>query len=151
MFIYSAHDSTLVPILCALGIYDDHWPDYASSILIEFASLSIENSHESYPSESKEIGEENCSNLLGNKFQYYIRVIFNGQSIEIVDHELEEDKEKNIFEHEEKFLKSHWIPLNSFLDKILLLKKEMNEINEREKKSNENDNDMGQFQATIGV
>lgn len=35
MIIYSGHDSTLVPILCALGIYDDIWPPYASYLTLE--------------------------------------------------------------------------------------------------------------------
>ena len=37
MYIYSGHDSTLVPMLCALGIYDDVWPPYASFLTIEIA------------------------------------------------------------------------------------------------------------------
>ena len=36
LLIYSGHDSTLVPILCALNIYDDTWPPYASFLSIEF-------------------------------------------------------------------------------------------------------------------
>jgi lysophosphatidic acid phosphatase type 6 len=35
MLLYSGHDSTLVPLLCALGIYDGVWPLYASYITIE--------------------------------------------------------------------------------------------------------------------
>ncbi|KAJ1425675.1 histidine phosphatase superfamily [Ochromonadaceae sp. CCMP2298] len=38
LLIYSGHDSTLVPVLCALGIYDDVWPPYASFLTLEFAS-----------------------------------------------------------------------------------------------------------------
>eukprot|EP01134_Creolimax_fragrantissima_P006237 CFRG6237T1 len=30
--VYSGHDSTLIPLLCALGIYDDEWPEYGSHI-----------------------------------------------------------------------------------------------------------------------
>ena len=37
MLIYSGHDSSLVPILCALGIYDNQWPPYASYLVLEVA------------------------------------------------------------------------------------------------------------------
>jgi lysophosphatidic acid phosphatase type 6 len=36
LLIYSGHDSTLVPLLCALDLYDDQWPPYASYLVIEF-------------------------------------------------------------------------------------------------------------------
>ncbi|CAM9787358.1 unnamed protein product [Ectocarpus sp. 12 AP-2014] len=35
--IFSGHDSTLVPILTALKIYDDVWPPYASYITLDVA------------------------------------------------------------------------------------------------------------------
>lgn len=35
MLIYSGHDSTLVPLLCALGCYDGVWPPYASFLSLE--------------------------------------------------------------------------------------------------------------------
>eukprot|EP01041_Mallomonas_annulata_P011897 gene11897-24927_t len=37
MLFYSGHDSTLVPVACALGIHDDEWPVYAANIVIEIA------------------------------------------------------------------------------------------------------------------
>ncbi len=37
MLIYSGHDSTLVPLLCALDLYDDTWPPYASFLTLEVA------------------------------------------------------------------------------------------------------------------
>ena len=37
LMVWSGHDSTLVPMLCALGIEDDGWPPYASHLEIEFA------------------------------------------------------------------------------------------------------------------
>jgi len=37
MMFFSGHDSTLVPVLCALGLYDDTWPPYASYLAIEVA------------------------------------------------------------------------------------------------------------------
>jgi len=38
MLIYSGHDTTLVPVLSALGLYDDTWPPYASHLAVEVAS-----------------------------------------------------------------------------------------------------------------
>ena len=35
ILIYSGHDSTLVPLLCALGIYSDEWPPYATYVALE--------------------------------------------------------------------------------------------------------------------
>lgn len=37
MLFFSGHDSTLVPVLCALGIFDNVWPPYASFLTIEIA------------------------------------------------------------------------------------------------------------------
>jgi lysophosphatidic acid phosphatase type 6 len=38
MLVYSGHDSTLVPLLCALRIYDDKWPPYASYLTLELVT-----------------------------------------------------------------------------------------------------------------
>jgi Histidine phosphatase superfamily (branch 2) len=32
---WSGHDSTLVPVLRAMGIFDGHWPPYASHLMWE--------------------------------------------------------------------------------------------------------------------
>ena len=37
ILLYSGHDSTLVPLLCALDIYDGNWPPYASYLTLEIA------------------------------------------------------------------------------------------------------------------
>lgn len=41
MLIYSGHDSTLVPILSALEIYDGAWPPYAAYLTLEVASSPL--------------------------------------------------------------------------------------------------------------
>ena len=33
--IYSGHDSTIAPVLAALGVWDRRWPPYASTIILE--------------------------------------------------------------------------------------------------------------------
>ncbi|XP_029980075.1 lysophosphatidic acid phosphatase type 6 isoform X1 [Sphaeramia orbicularis] len=35
LFLYSAHDTTLIPCLMALGIFDMRWPPYAADITVE--------------------------------------------------------------------------------------------------------------------
>ena len=35
MVIYAAHDTTLMAVLYALGVYDHKWPKYAADIKIE--------------------------------------------------------------------------------------------------------------------
>ena len=42
MMLFSGHDSTLVPVLCALGIYDNTWPPYASYLAIEIAESNVD-------------------------------------------------------------------------------------------------------------
>lgn len=35
LYLYSAHDTTLIPCLLALGIFDMEWPPYAADITLE--------------------------------------------------------------------------------------------------------------------
>lgn len=35
LFLYSVHDTTLMPCLMALGIFDMKWPPYAADITVE--------------------------------------------------------------------------------------------------------------------
>lgn len=35
MYMYSAHDTTIANILNALNVFDNHFPPYASTILVE--------------------------------------------------------------------------------------------------------------------
>lgn len=35
MYLYSAHDTTLIPCLMALGLFDMKWPPYAADITLE--------------------------------------------------------------------------------------------------------------------
>jgi len=35
MFLYSAHDSTLIALLMVLGCWDDHWPEFSASLCFE--------------------------------------------------------------------------------------------------------------------
>ncbi|NWZ83134.1 lysophosphatidic acid phosphatase type 6 [Poecile atricapillus] len=35
LFLYASHDSTLIPLLLALGTFDNKWPPYASDVILE--------------------------------------------------------------------------------------------------------------------
>ncbi|NXH96340.1 PPA6 phosphatase, partial [Pachycephala philippinensis] len=35
LFLYAAHDSTLIPLLLALGTFDHKWPPYAADVILE--------------------------------------------------------------------------------------------------------------------
>jgi len=57
---YAGHDSTLVPILSALGVYDNKWPSYAANIVFELA-------------EEVKTGE------------MYVRVLYNNEEMLLMD------------------------------------------------------------------
>jgi lysophosphatidic acid phosphatase type 6 len=42
LFIYSCHDTTLIPMTMALGIFDMQWPSYAAHILMKYYVSKIE-------------------------------------------------------------------------------------------------------------
>lgn len=68
LYLVSAHDTTLVPLLVALGVYDGNWPPYASYI-------------------SFELWEDSSADETPN---YLVRVLFNGEALPLprceVDH-----------------------------------------------------------------
>lgn len=35
LYLYASHDSTLIPLLLALGTFDDKWPPYAADVTLE--------------------------------------------------------------------------------------------------------------------
>ena len=35
MFLYSSHDTSIMALLLALGVFDNKWPDYAADLRIE--------------------------------------------------------------------------------------------------------------------
>ncbi|XP_047456984.1 lysophosphatidic acid phosphatase type 6 isoform X2 [Mugil cephalus] len=43
LFLYSAHDTTLIPCLMALGIFDMRWPPYAADITLELHQKQATN------------------------------------------------------------------------------------------------------------
>ncbi|KAA8497778.1 Lysophosphatidic acid phosphatase type 6 [Porphyridium purpureum] len=55
MYLYSAHDTTLVPILVALRVFDGKWPPFAAYVAIEL----LENQQ--------------------NRGSFFVRVVYNGE------------------------------------------------------------------------
>uniref|UniRef100_A0A8B9GTR8 Acid phosphatase 6, lysophosphatidic n=1 Tax=Astyanax mexicanus TaxID=7994 RepID=A0A8B9GTR8_ASTMX len=45
LFLYSAHDTTLMPCLMALGVFDMRWPPYAADITLELYQHRKTNQH----------------------------------------------------------------------------------------------------------
>lgn len=60
MFLYSAHDTTLIPCLMALGIFDMKWPPYAADITLELHQHR--QTKEAFVKVSY-IGEVGCENV----------------------------------------------------------------------------------------
>ena len=58
--VYAGHDSSIVPVLAALGIWEDVWPPYAANVVLELAE--------------KEGGREG-----GGGGKHYVRVLYNDE------------------------------------------------------------------------
>uniref|UniRef100_A0A6T2IAT7 Acid phosphatase n=1 Tax=Eutreptiella gymnastica TaxID=73025 RepID=A0A6T2IAT7_9EUGL len=43
--LYTTHDTTIIPFLCALGVFDGTWPKYGSNVLLELAQDVRTNEH----------------------------------------------------------------------------------------------------------
>ena len=69
MRLLSGHDTTVVPVLAALGAYDDHWPPYASFVAFELWGPR---------SGQGELGGE-----LGIGGEPMVRVLFNGEPVKV--------------------------------------------------------------------
>jgi hypothetical protein len=44
MAIFSAHDTTLIPLLASLNVFEGEWPPYASMMIMEVHSINLDNS-----------------------------------------------------------------------------------------------------------
>ncbi|XP_019622455.1 PREDICTED: lysophosphatidic acid phosphatase type 6-like isoform X1 [Branchiostoma belcheri] len=64
LHLYSGHDTTLIPLLKALGIFDDRWPPYAAHVTVEFYQDAKKNSFVKvlYIEEEKQV--QGCSAVL---------------------------------------------------------------------------------------
>nr|XP_039257401.1 lysophosphatidic acid phosphatase type 6-like [Styela clava] len=58
MHLYSGHDTTLIPLLSALGIRYAHWPPYAGNVIIEL---------------------HRKNNASGKEPSYFVRMLYNGE------------------------------------------------------------------------
>jgi hypothetical protein len=70
LYLISAHDTTLVPLLVALGVYDGNWPPFAS--YISFELWQAEGEEES--SQKRDHGGKEDG-------QFLVRILFNGKPL----------------------------------------------------------------------
>lgn len=45
IFLYSGHDNNVINILAALNLYEPHFPNYSSAVLIELYRVNNTNQH----------------------------------------------------------------------------------------------------------
>eukprot|EP00933_Yihiella_yeosuensis_P034489 TRINITY_DN27977_c0_g1_i1.p1 TRINITY_DN27977_c0_g1~~TRINITY_DN27977_c0_g1_i1.p1 ORF type:complete len:489 (+),score=67.49 TRINITY_DN27977_c0_g1_i1:96-1562(+) len=68
--IYSGHDTTLMPVLVALGLWDGLWPPFASSLALELWESKVQDSSDSTGSVSSR-DPATC------KRHWYVRAVYN--------------------------------------------------------------------------
>jgi len=87
--VYAGHDSSIVPVLAALGIWEDVWPPYAANIVLELAE--------------KEGGREG-----GRVGEHFVRILYNDEERVLFGEEGEGWREGG----------EVWYPLEVFSEKI---------------------------------
>ncbi|KAK9173203.1 Histidine phosphatase superfamily clade-2 [Cryptosporidium meleagridis] len=75
--LFSGHDTTVIPTLASLEIWDEHWPPYASTFIIEIyndpiKSLEKRQNYDYFDDETE---------LVQESLPYFIRLLYNGQVI----------------------------------------------------------------------
>ncbi|KAH8585256.1 histidine acid phosphatase [Cryptosporidium sp. chipmunk genotype I] len=76
--LFSGHDTTVIPTLASLEIWDEHWPPYASTFIIEIYNNPMGNKEQKHDYDYFH-GKE--TNLIQESLPYYIRLLYNGQII----------------------------------------------------------------------
>jgi len=78
LHIYSAHDSTLIALLCAFQLHPPpHWPDYASYLKIELLAKN-ESSSQLIVHENSNTTTHTTSTTVSTNVSYYVRFSLNG-------------------------------------------------------------------------
>jgi len=104
LHIYSAHDSTLVGLLCAFQLESPaQWPGYASYLKVELIKVETVTDEEE---KELEKDETEATNSNSNSVRHYVRFSLNG---EILPSRLFLVEEKE--EGDDDGLPSHMIPL----------------------------------------
>ncbi|KAJ1611450.1 hypothetical protein OJ253_865 [Cryptosporidium canis] len=76
--LFSGHDTTIIPTLASLQIWDEHWPPYASTFIIEIYNKPEESADWKHYYEYFTNPNED---FIKRSFPYYIRLLYNGQVI----------------------------------------------------------------------
>ena len=83
LVLYSAHDSTLIGLLCALKLEQPvAWPEYGSFLLMELLQVAVVNNQDTIESET-----------VGDNAAWYIRFSLNGQLLRNMWEEDEQPQE----------------------------------------------------------
>lgn len=117
MLIYSGHDSTLVPLLCALGLYKNEWTPYASYLAFEIVERTDSENSSATSVQNIKSGTDKTGDCDVNS-NLWVRLIFNDEvqiPIKIIselgpfptDTEGNSDIDKN--------KSSTWIPYTKFI------------------------------------
>ena len=72
MHLYSAHDSTVAPLLAALQVYDGRWPDFGAHVVLEL----LESTGDGAPGTTSSAEEHGAP-------AHYVRVLFNHVPVEL--------------------------------------------------------------------
>lgn len=78
--IYSGHDSTIVPLVNALGIHSVFWPPYAAHVIIEIAKKRYEGTSKT---DSNAINVDETIKDISQNNMLYARVWFNDDILDI--------------------------------------------------------------------
>lgn len=77
--LFSGHDTTIIPTLASMQLWDEHWPPYASTFIIEIfynrptRSIARMQDYDRFHSQKQ--------NQVQESLPYYVRLLYNGQVI----------------------------------------------------------------------
>lgn len=76
IYLYSGHDTTIIPLMIALGIFDLKWPEYCSNLAIELWDLGAPGVHSAEDS-------DNVSDLISGDTDetFQVRIVSNGKEL----------------------------------------------------------------------
>ncbi|OII72278.1 uncharacterized protein cubi_01611 [Cryptosporidium ubiquitum] len=132
--LFSGHDTTIIPTLASLEIWDEHWPPYASTFIIE-----IYNNPMGY--KERRIDYDYFHDEENEFFQkflpYYLRLLYNGQ---VITNRLQECLGKEICHISNFFKKS------KFAQQKKIYKRESMEINKSSIENNKKEEDLSSLE-----
>ncbi|KAF7456080.1 Histidine phosphatase superfamily (branch 2) family protein [Cryptosporidium felis] len=71
--LYSGHDTTIIPTLASLQIWDEHWPPYASTFIIE-----VYHNPSDFSGSLHNYFKDDNMDEIQDLLPYYVRLLYNG-------------------------------------------------------------------------